>query len=895
MIRRTGKPRLDGRALLFLAGLTLATSSEAQLSRQSNTSLKFPASPEISEGGYVLTNAFPGLTFNKPVAIATPRGETNRLFVVERGGRILVIHDLRNPAAEVFLDIRDRVVASAWDNHDRRTEGLSSVAFHPGFSTNGRVFVSYNTITTTSQGQGHHNRISEFAASPDRRSASPASEIPIITQFDEGDGHNINDLHFGPDNYLYVAIGDEGDGNTGGDEYNNAQRIDKDFFSAIMRIDVDKRPGNLAPNPHPAADTSRYAIPADNPFVGATSFLGRPVDPNKVRTEFYAVGLRNPWRFSFDPLTGFIYEGDVGQHKREEINRIVKGGNYGWSFFEGGAWPGPKSPAPGGFEFIKPLWEYGTGYGPDWGFSVTCGVVSRSPRFPDLYGHLIYADFESGNLWAMNIDKTPNDRPRWLLGTTDIAGFGYDPRDGDILAVKHDAQRSGPGQILRLGQPRSSATFPAKLSQAGIFSDLASLTPEQGIYPFEINVPFWSDNADKQRWFSLPDTAADFGFRAEQNWVLPAGAVWIKHFELELRPGDPASRRRIETRVMVRNSSSGYGLTYKWNEEGTDADLVGEQGTNQTFTIREGNRTREQVWQFPSRQDCLRCHTEAGGFALGFNTAQLNRDVTHGGFTTNQIAALAGAGFLANAPHGVHGLRKLARMDDETVSRTARLKSYLAANCAYCHQPGGSAQLNSRWDGRLATGLSRAGIVNGELFQGSDPDARVVVPGQAGKSEMLKRISTLGAGRMPPIGSTVIDQEAVDLLTAWINQDATEFEDYDSWSARVIGSSGNRDAADDPDGDGAVNHAEYLLGSNPLLASSKGSVQPTIRPGEFTLKILQPANRALLLETPGHGGGWQPVQSLSNQFIFPAGPLERTISVPAYENMRLFRVRIVEP
>lgn len=894
MIRKHAHAPLSPSSLLsvlFAAFLPLAAATlHAQLSRQSNTTLKFPPEPQVSTGSYVLTNAFPGLTFDRPVAIASPPGETSRLFVAERTGRILVLNELRNPVPEVFLDLRDRVFWSSWEGHEpdaRRAEGLTSFAFHPEFAANGRFFVTYTTVTSTSQGQGHHNRLSEFRASADRRSASPGSEIPYITQFDEGDGHNINDVHFGPDRYLYVAIGDEGDGNTGGDEFNNAQRIDKDFFSAILRIDVDKRAGNLAPNPHPAADTSRYSIPADNPFVGATSFLGRAVDPAKVRSEFFAVGLRNAWRISFDPLTGAIYEGDVGQHGREEINRIVKGGNYGWSFLEGSI-AGPKAPAPSGHSFIEPLWEYSTGFGPDWGFSVTCGVVSRSSRFPGLYGHLLFADFVSGNLWAMNIDATPNDRPVWLLGQTGIASFGRDPRDGDALIVKHDA----PGQIMRLGQPGSSAAFPGKLSQTGVFKDLRTLAPENGIYPFEVNLPFWSDNAIKRRWFSLPDVTADFGFRADQNWVLPPGAVWIKHFELELRPGDPASRRPVETRVLVRNSSGGYGLTYKWNQAGTDADLVSEQGENQSYTITENGKTRQQVWHFPSRQECLSCHTESGGFALSFNTAQLNRPVTHGAFTTNQIGALAGAGFLSSPPPGVHGLRKLAALDDATASRTHRLKSYLAANCAFCHEPGGSAQGNALWDARLTTPLSSAGIVHGQLFNSPDPNTRVIVPGRPDRSEMLKRISTLGAGRMPPIGSTVLDQAAIDLLTQWISQDATQFETFDQWSARVMGSVAS--PAADPDRDGGSNHAEYLAGTHPLQASSKLSLSARAQNGAFTLSFTQPPNRALLLESLT-ATGWLPVQSVQNEMNFPAAPLTRQISDSLFPNLRIYRLRILEP
>src|SRR3954470_688775 len=257
---------LNARTSTLLAALLFSilglSSSFAQLTRVPNTTLHFPSDPPVASTNFVLNELFPGLQFNKPVAVVAPPGETNRLFIVERVGRILLIGDLSNPNPKLFLDITSRVTASDWIN-DRRTEGLSSLAFHPNFKDNGRFFVTYNTLTTTTQGTGHHNRLSEFRASSDHQTGLPGSEIPYITQYDEGDGHNINDVHFGPDGYLYVAIGDEGDGGTG-DDYNNAQKIDKDFFSAIMRIDVDKKPGNLPPNPHAASSPGTYKIPADN-------------------------------------------------------------------------------------------------------------------------------------------------------------------------------------------------------------------------------------------------------------------------------------------------------------------------------------------------------------------------------------------------------------------------------------------------------------------------------------------------------------------------------------------------------------------------------------------------------------------------------------------------------
>jgi len=186
--------------------------------------------------------------------------------------------------------------------------------------------------------------------------------LVLIQQLDEAGNHNGGDLHFGPDGYLYISLGDEGDQN---DTRNNSQTITKDFFSAIARIDVDKRPGNLAPNAHASVikdgGMARYAVPADNPYVGVTTFNGLAVTPVNVRTEFWAVGLRNPWRFSFDPQTGDLWEGEVGQDTYEEVNIITKGKNYGWAYREAGH-NGPKAAqAPANFDTLyhtPPLYEY---------------------------------------------------------------------------------------------------------------------------------------------------------------------------------------------------------------------------------------------------------------------------------------------------------------------------------------------------------------------------------------------------------------------------------------------------------------------------------------------------------------------------------------------------------
>src|SRR4051812_45189908 len=378
--------RLVNPGCLFAAFFLFLFQSNAQLTRVPNASLKLPQNPATR--GYTFQQQF-GHAFTAPVALVTPPGETNRLFIVEQNGRISLITNLTaaTPTVLTFLDIRTRVNFNG-------EQGLLGLAFHPNYKENGNFYVFYVTPGT------RYDRLSRFKVSDNNPDAAdPNCEVIFISQLDDYSNHNAGDLHFGPDNYLYVSLGDEGDG---GDTGRNSQRIDKDFFSGILRIDVDKRPENLPPTPHPAipSGTTNYFVPADNPFVGATSFNGIPLaDPSKVHTEFWAVGLRNPWRFSFDPTTGALWCGDVGQNIYEEVDIITKGGNYGWNFREGlHAYAGTP---PAGFKGIDPVYEYPHGAGNN---CVIGGVVYRGNRISQLYGAYVFGDNGSGNIWSMRLN-----------------------------------------------------------------------------------------------------------------------------------------------------------------------------------------------------------------------------------------------------------------------------------------------------------------------------------------------------------------------------------------------------------------------------------------------------------------------------------------------------------
>src|SRR4051794_1840645 len=306
---------------------------------------------------------------------------------------------------------------------------------------------------------------------------------------------------------------------------------------------------------------------------------------------------------------------------------------------------------------------------------------------------------QSGGTWT----------PSLLLTETNIVSFGLDPRNNDLLFAN-----IGNGKIERLVRTGTTSTNPpVLLSQTGAFSSLATLTPNSGIVGYEPNVSFWSDYAIKSRWFSIPNASSTIDFNRDGNWALPAGSVWIKHFDLETVRGDANSRRRLETRFLVRTASGSYGITYKWRGDNSDADLVSEAGQDEVINVTVNGAPTTQTWHYPSRNECRTCHTAVAGHALSFNTRQLNRLNTYAGQTVNQIQYLNDSGYFAVPVSGVNNFPAFAPSTDTTQSLEWRARSYFAVNCVQCHQPGGAALGN--WDARPTTPTDQAKMINGVL------------------------------------------------------------------------------------------------------------------------------------------------------------------------------------
>ena len=365
-----------------------------------------PAAPIASPGVQPLEEmdverVFPALSFGRMTFLTHAGDNSHRLFLTLQPGRVMVFPDdpALNRASDfrAFLDIRERV-------SDRgNEEGLLSLAFDPDYATNGYFYVYYSAA------QPRRSVISRFSVSDDPDIADPGSERIVLEVPQPFSNHNGGQIVFGPDGYLYIGLGDGGKAD---DPFGNGQNRST-LLGSILRIDV----GSIDRD-------GTYAIPPNNPFARGG---------DDVRPEIWAFGLRNPWRFSFDPDTGDLWAADVGQNRYEEIDVIRPGRNYGWNVMEGAhCFEPPQDCDRQGLEL--PMAEYDR----DGGCSVTGGYVYRGSRLPSLHGAYVYGDFCSGKIWALRYDGTATTEHLELVDSQLlISSFGVD-ESGELYILSFD-------------------------------------------------------------------------------------------------------------------------------------------------------------------------------------------------------------------------------------------------------------------------------------------------------------------------------------------------------------------------------------------------------------------------------------------------------------------------
>jgi uncharacterized repeat protein (TIGR03806 family) len=316
--------------------------------------------------------------------------------------------------------------------------------------------------------------------------------------------------------------------------------------------------------------------------------------------------------------------------------------------------------------------------------------------------------------------------------------------------------------------PLAEGKLPPLLSQTGAFADTPRMIPSNGLIPYDLIVPFWSDGAEKSRWISLPP-GQKIKFTPTGEWTFPSGTVFVKTFELPVDETNPARTRRLETRLIVRDANGGvYGVSYKWRADNSDADLLPTNLT-ETIAIKTATGGRTQDWYYPSRQDCLTCHTANAGLVLGVKTRQLNRRMTYpSGVTDNELRAWSHADlFDTNLTDAdVESLPALARANDLTRSLTDRARSYLDANCAQCHRPKGTV---AYFDARYDTPLDEQNLIKGSVLIDERIDnPHIIAPRDIWRSILYMRVDTVDAFKMPPVARNTIDERGMALLRQWI-------------------------------------------------------------------------------------------------------------------------------
>jgi len=666
--------------------------------------------------GLELVDAVPGVTFARPILATQAPGDPTRLFVVQQRGRIRFVR-LPLAAGPGQTDVHEFLDLTAAVGQKGNEQGLLGLAFHPGYEQNGRLFVHY---TRRSDGA---TVLAEFARGAGSDAALPASERVLLTRAQPFSNHNGGMIAFGPDGYLYLGLGD---GGSGGDPLESGQDLGT-WLGKLLRIDVDRTDSGL-----------EYAIPADNPFVGVAGAL----------PEIWAYGLRNPWRFSFDRESGALWLGDVGQNRFEEIDRIERGGNYGWDRKEGDADFEPEAGAP-----PTPLLPPVHAYGHSEGKSVTGGVVYRGAAIPGLDGVYLFADYLSGNLWGVPVD---GGAVTLLLAAGErITSFG-EGLDGEVYLCSF----SSGGRVLELTAPSAPpprpSVLPERLSEIGLFSDLPGLVPVDEALPYAVRSALWSDGAAKDRFLVLPPGEV-LRYAAEGGFDVPVGTWAVKTFTLD---EEPVAARRLETRVILRTADGWEMAAYRWEPALGDALRIDDR-TVEVIDSKDGATT----WTYPSREDCRSCHTEAAGFLLGVTSRQIRHVRKR---RIDLVGRWARKGLLAGSVP-----RKGKRPRNVPIEgrrrREKRVRSYLDANCAFCHQP--DAPEPAGLDLRASVPLDEMGLLNAPPQRGDFgiAGARVVAPGDTDRSVLFLRMQLRDGDRqMPKLGTARPHARALHVVRKWI-------------------------------------------------------------------------------------------------------------------------------
>ena len=755
--------------LRFASGSETSATLRSLTARPNRAESKVAGSPEPPLP-YRAVRAFPKLQLEWPIDVKVEPG-SERFIVIEEQGPYGPTKLLRTSKESDFSDLELLLDPN----------GVAyNIAFHPHFASNGFMYVGSNGKSDEGL---HRSRIVRHTLS-----RSPPFEVvgdPVTIIDWESNGHNGAAITFGIDGMMYVT---SGDGSSDSDANVTGQDLTK-LLAKVLRIDVD----------HPQSGKN-YSVPNDNPFTQVPGAM----------PETWAYGLRNPWRITTDSKTGHLWLGNNGQDMWEQVYLVERGANYGWSVFEGGH-PFYSKRTLGPTPHVLPTVDHPHSEAR----SLTGGVVYYGNKLPELQGAYVYGDYSTGKIWAIKHDGASILWQREIADTPfQISAISLDG-EGELIVVDHRGDKQGGLYHLELSPVNASPNlFPRMLSQTGLFQQVAGHKISVGIIPYSVNAPFWSDGATKSRFIALPKDG-QIELTDQWAWLFPEKTVIIKSFALELVDGDPASTKWIETRLLAKEQGEWVGYSYAWNDEQTEAFLVDAMGIDQTFSISEATGVRSQTWHYPSRTECMVCHTRAAGYLLGLTTVQMNKEHDYGdGIQANQLDALEAMGVLqANwvtdsqaslrSQMGTAGAtkeeidshlsnlkvydgqpgvrsksimgksgaenRKLVDPYETSVDLEQRARSFLHSNCAYCHieAGGGNAKMNLAF----YASLDQMNIleVTPTHHHFEKLDAKLVARGSFDRSVLPHRAGIRGPGQMPQLSTNRIDEKALKMLKEWID------------------------------------------------------------------------------------------------------------------------------
>ncbi|MCC7375814.1 MAG: PQQ-dependent sugar dehydrogenase [Verrucomicrobiales bacterium] len=712
-------------------GLAVLPSAAAPTPRPAWTTPRVQGSPN-PPAPLTTVPRFPGVRFESPVDFAWIPG-TDRILVAELAGQFRSFKarsDAAPTQTELALDLRRLHPVM---------EGVLGFTFHPGFATNRFLFVNVNQ----SQDHPEGSRIYRYRmATLDPPSIDVTSENWVL-QWPCG-GHNGCTLAFGPDGMLYVSTGDGSGPDPPDGVYTTGQNLG-DLLAAILRIDVD----------HPNWG-SGYSVPADNPFVGRAG----------ARPEIWAFGLRNPFRMSIDPDNGDLWVGDVGWEQWEMIHRVQRGGNYGWPITEGPNLQVRPQVTPGPGPILPPM----VALPHSDAASITGGRIYRGRKFPGFRGAYIYGDWETGKFWALRHDQGRMVSNLELCDTQlKPVAFLEDP-DQELLILDY---AGGIHAFADHHAPTNRAPFPKRLSETGLFADVAQFSPAPGVVEYRPKATMWSDYATPTFWVAVPGQGkiVTLGGRetiAGRMWDFPTDTVFLRTVTLPGERGQAPAPRRIESQMLHFDGQGWNGYTYRWNSEQTDGELVPAEGASTRWIIADPEAPdgqREVPWRFQGRAECFRCHNVWARDLLSFNWLQLgSKDPA-----TSEASRLSELGVLqiqrAPEPGSAATLCDPYRPEFAIADRA---RSWLHVNCAGCHcfGAGGAVDLHLNLDKPVADLRAVDRVPTRGSFGISN--ARIIAPGDPFRSVLYYRILTEGASHMPHIGARLTDPVGYKLVGDWI-------------------------------------------------------------------------------------------------------------------------------